>query len=106
MSSTALPPEAGTSGAPYRSGFDPDMRGRPAECDGGQLLVGTKYAGRQEFSGRLTGDYRNFGQYPWRWYLMADLTVKPAAYLYPAVWCEEASLTFLDEDQATIGIEP
>ncbi len=106
MSSTVLPPETGSSGLPYRSGFEPRMRGRPAECDGGQLLEGTKYAGRQEFSGTLTGDYRDFGPYPWRWYLMGDLTTKPAGYSYSAVWCEEAGLTFLDDDQAASGLDP
>ena len=101
MSSTGLMSEG--RDAPYRSGVDAAMRGRLAECDGGRSLEGTKFAGRQEFTGRLTGDFRDFGPYPWRWYLMTDLTVKPAGYSYSGVWCEENSLTFLDGQCSEVG---
>ena len=95
MFSTVSPlPENGA--APYRSGVDPRYQGRRAECDGGQRLAGTHLSGRQEFSGTLTGDYRDFGDYPWRWYLLAELTRKPDAFAHPAVWCAQESLTLLD----------
>jgi hypothetical protein len=81
---------------PYVSGVNPDYKGKRAECDGGAQIEGTKYAGRQFFAGTLTGDYRDFGDYPWRWYLMAELTQKPEAYPQEAVWCDEGSLILMD----------
>ncbi|RLQ21067.1 hypothetical protein DWB85_14310 [Seongchinamella sediminis] len=84
--------------APYLAGFNPDYQGKRAECEGGAPIAETKYAGRQFFAGTLTGDYRDFdfGGYPWRWYLLADLTQKPEAYTKEAVWCEQESLILLD----------
>ncbi len=82
--------------APYRSGFDPRYQGRRAECDGGQPLAGTHLSGRAEFTGTLTGDYRDFGPYPWRWFLLTDLTRKPEGFQQVAIWCAQESLTLLD----------
>ena len=84
------------SAPPYKSGFNPDYEGKRAECDGGAQIAETKYAGRQFFAGTLTGNYRDFGNYPWRWYLMAELTVKPETYAQEAVWCDEGSLILMD----------
>lgn len=95
MSSIDSPrPEGAGPGANFRAGFDETMRGRRAECDGGKGIEGTHFAGRQEFAGALTGHYRDFGDYPWRWYLMSDLTLKPAGYAYEGVWCASESLVF------------
>ena len=85
---------------PQQRGFDPEMAGKRAECDGGGTIPGTQYAGRQEFTGTLTGDYIDHGEPPWRWYLMMDLSIKPAGYAEEAVWCEKESLFFTDEDAA------
>jgi hypothetical protein len=74
------------------TGFDPEMAGKAAECDGGGAIPGTRYAGRQEFTGRLTGEYVDHGDPPWRWYLMKDLTAKPDNYSDDGVWCEAGSL--------------
>ena len=52
-------PDAQQPDLDYVSGFAPEMQGRPAECDGGAPIVGTKYAGRQDFAGKLTGHYRD-----------------------------------------------
>lgn len=95
--SASQPPEEPAGAAAYREGFDPAMRGRRAECDGGRGIEGTHFAGRQEFAGVLTGHFRDFGDYPWRWFLMTDLTRKPAGYVQEAVWCESDSLAFEDE---------
>jgi hypothetical protein len=84
-------------GPPFKSGFNPAYQGRRAECDGGGRQAGTKFAGRQDFAGTLTGDYRDFGDYPWRWYLLHQLTLKPQGYPHEAVWCDEGSLVLLDE---------
>ena len=59
-------------------------------------LKGTHFAGRQEFAGTLTGHFRDFGDYPWRWYLMTDLTHKPAGCAHDGVWCASESLVFED----------
>ena len=73
------------------------MAGKRAECDGGGPLPGTKYAGREDFAGTLTGDYVDHGDPPWRWYLMRNLTLKPESFGDEAVWCESGNL-FLVED--------
>lgn len=106
MSSTALPPtEAAVADAAvvdpdFITGFDPAMRGRIAECDGGRHVAGTKFAGRQEFTGTLTGAYRDFGPWPWRWYLLSGLTRKPEGFMHEAVWCDTDSLTLTDAHAA------
>ena len=76
----------------YVEGINEAYKGKRAECEGGAGIKGTKYAGRQYFVGSLTGEYRDFGSFKWRWYLLAELTVKPDAYQQDAVWCEEESL--------------
>ena len=81
----------------YVEGYDEAYAGKRAECEGGAGIKGTKYAGRQVFAGTLTGHYRDFGEYKWRWYLMSELTKKPEAYLHDAVWCEGESLLLEDE---------
>lgn len=73
-------------------GFDPSKAGRRAECDGGHGVVGSHFAGREDFAGTLTGDYVDHGDPPWRWYLLGDLTVRPEGYIHETVWCEEGNL--------------
>jgi len=80
-----------------RKGFDEDMAGKRAECDGGGSIGGTRHAGRQQFTGRLTGEYFDHGDPPWRWYLMIDLTEKPRNYEWGAVWCESENIYLVDE---------
>lgn len=87
MSSTASPAEP-----EFRDGFEPDVVGLEAECDGGRPIEGTHFAGRQYFAGRLTGHYRDYGPFPWRWYLLSSLTKKPEGFLQDAVWCDADSL--------------
>lgn len=82
---------------PVRKGFDEAMAGKWAECDGGGAIVGTRYAGRQEFRGRLTGEYVEHGDPPWRWYLMVDLAEKPSNYDWDAVWCESGNIYLVDQ---------
>jgi hypothetical protein len=77
---------------PFRSGFEPTLRDLEAECDGGRPLEGTHFAGRQCFTGRLTGHYRDYGPYPWRWFLLGSLTRKPDGFTRDAVWCDAESL--------------
>jgi hypothetical protein len=99
MSSTdSLQTEESAQGPGYREGFDAVMQGRRAECDGGKGIEGTHFAGRQEFAGTLTGHYRDFGDYPWRWYLMSGLTHKPAGYVHETVWCDAGSLVLEGEE--------
>lgn len=85
---------------PTRRGFDPDMAGKRAECDGGGHIPGTRYAGRQDFTGTLTGEYIDHGDPPWRWYLMTEFTKKPQAYEQDAVWCESESVFLVDEESS------
>ncbi|MFP6639243.1 MAG: hypothetical protein VCC04_03285 [Myxococcota bacterium] len=80
-----------------RPGFDPTLTGKRAECDGGGPVPGGHFAARQEFTGTLTGEYRDHGDPPWRWYLMNELSHKPDNYPHDTVWCESESLFLLDE---------
>lgn len=82
---------------PRKHGFDPEMAGRRAECDGGGPVLGTHFASRQDFAGVLTGEYVDHGEPAWRWYLMKDLTLKPEGYVDDAVWCEAGMLFVVDE---------
>jgi hypothetical protein len=68
-------------------GFDADRAGKRAECDGGGAIPGTRFAGREEFAGTLTGEYVDHGDPPWRWYLLTDLVRRPEGYPGRAVWC-------------------
>jgi len=83
-----------------RKGFDPEMARKRAECDGGGHIAGTRYAGRQEFTGTLTGEFIDHGDPPWRWYLMVDLTRKPEGYPADAVWCESESVFLLGDESS------
>ena len=87
MSSTASLPESS-----FRPGYEPAVHDLKAECDGGRPIEGTNFAGRQYFTGRLTGHYRDYGPYPWRWYLLGSLTRKPDGFVHDAVWCDAGSL--------------
>ena len=80
-----------------RPGFDAALAGRRADCDGGSAIPGTRFAGRQEFTGTLTGDYVDHGEPAWRWYLLAELSRKPEGYTADAVWCESGSVFLLDD---------
>ena len=79
-----------------RRGFNPDLAGKAAQCDGGGPIEGTRYSGRQEFSGTLTGEYVELGDPVWRWYLMVDLTQKPCNFVADAVWCLEGNVFLVD----------
>jgi hypothetical protein len=80
-----------------RPGFDEAMAGKRADCDGGGMVPGTHFAGREEFTGTLTGEYYDEGDPPWRWYLMNELTRKPGNYAFEAVWCESESIFLVEE---------
>ncbi len=86
-----------TDSVPARAGFDEKLAGRIAECDGGGPIEGTRYAGRQDFRGRLTGEYVEEGDPPSRWYLMTELTLKPPQFPSDAVWCEVGNVFLIDE---------
>ncbi|MCP4037132.1 MAG: hypothetical protein GY944_05120 [bacterium] len=86
-------------------GFEPDYAGKVAECDGGGPIQGTRYSGRQDFRGRLTGDCVDVGDPPSRWYLMVDLEVRPEGFQGEAVWCL-AGNTFLGEDGPSLRNGP
>jgi hypothetical protein len=80
-----------------KRGFDREIAGRRAECDGGGLVPGTHYVGREEFTGTLTGDFVDHGDPPWRWLLMKDLVCKPDGFEAGGVWCESESVFLIDE---------
>ena len=82
---------------PTQSGFDEALAGKQAECDGGAHVAGTRFAGRQEFAGVLTGEYVEHGDPPSRWLLLADLSSKPEGYPWDTVWCEFGNLFVLDD---------
>ena len=80
--------------------FDPDLTGKVAECDGGTPTQGGPaglLGSRDSFRGRLTGLYYDEGDPPWRWYELADLTVKPEEHQEDTVWCEKSFLFVMDD---------
>lgn len=81
---------------PASPGFDSAVAGKRAECDGGGLVLGTRLACREEFTGTLTGEYVDHGDPPWRWYLMTNLVRRPDGYSGDAVWCESGNVFILD----------
>jgi len=81
---------------PTRQGFDPTMAGKRAECDGGGPTA-ARYAVREDFAGRLTGEYIDHGDPPWRWYLMTDLDRKPDGYPWESVWCEAGNVFLIEK---------
>jgi hypothetical protein len=81
---------------PAKKGFDTELAGRRAECDGGGP-VGERYASREEFAGVLSGEYMDHGNPPSRWYLMKDLSRKPERYAFDTVWCEQGNIFLMDE---------
>ncbi|MCP3987264.1 MAG: hypothetical protein GY723_22990 [bacterium] len=88
---------------PARHGVDRSLSGKRAECDGGGAIPGTRFAGREEFTGSLTGEYVDHGDPPWRWYLLTDLSQKPPGYPTDAVWCESESLFLIDAEGRTLS---
>lgn len=95
--------ERDASRTPIRRGFDAALAGRRAECDGGGSVPGTHLAGREEFTGRLTGEYVDHGDPPWRWYVLSDLSKKPPGYAANVVWCESESLFLVDAEGRTLA---
>ena len=83
---------------PARPGFDATLAGKRAECDGGGPTAG-KYAVREDFVGRVTGEYVDHGDPPWRWYLMVDLERKPEGYPWESVWCEAGNLFVVEGNE-------
>ena len=78
---------------PSVKGFDSEKSGRVAECDGGRMLPGTRFAGREEFTGTLTGDFVDHGEPPWRWYLDAHSLWHAATVPLGFLW-----YSFLSDD--------
>jgi len=81
-------------------GFNPDLAGKRAECDGGGPIPGTRYSGRQDFAGTLTGDFVEIGDPVWRWFLMVELTEKPRDFEGDAVWCLEGNVFLVDAPES------
>lgn len=71
----------------FQVGFDEELAGRYAECDGG-FMDAEGNTGRDDFAGTLTGVYMEEGDPPTRWYLLGSLTKMPPNYMEQAVWCE------------------
>ena len=86
-----------------RPGFDSELAGARAECDGGHAIPGTHFAGREEFTGTLTGEYVDHGDPPWRWYRLTEFTRKPEGYPHDSVWCESGNLFVLDGGPQKMG---
>jgi hypothetical protein len=80
-----------------RPGFDANVAGKRAECDGGGPVAGGALGGREEFTGVLTGEYVDHGDPPWRWFRLINLSRKPEGYAWDTVWCESGSLFFVEE---------
>ena len=92
-----------------RYGVDPELALRVAECDGGDATIGSDgitLGSRESFRGRLTGVYFEEGDPPWRWYELADLTLKPEWHLDDTVWCEEGFIWVMDDPLPSVQEKP
>jgi hypothetical protein len=87
---------------PEVRGMNPELAGKFAECDGGGHFPGTRYAGRQDFTGMLTGEFVELGDPVWRWYLMTNLTVKPEQFEGDAVWCLGGNVFLVEDDSVVL----
>ena len=88
-----------TTTSTARPGFAANVAGKRAESHGGHAIAGTRYAGRQEFAGTLSGEYVDHGDPVWRWYLLVELTQKPDGYQQDSVWCESGNLFIVREER-------
>ena len=84
-------------------GIEKDLIGKWAECDGGSAYAapGTPagmMGAREFFRGRLTGQYYEEGEPPWRWYYLTDLSSSPPDWETEGVWCEH-NFIFIDGDE-------
>lgn len=87
-----------------RYGFDQELAGRWAECDGGAPTEGGPaglLGARDFFRGRLTGLYYQEGDPSWCWYELAGLVEKPEDYQQDAVWCEEGFIFLVVDGEGT-----
>ncbi|HWO93137.1 MAG TPA: hypothetical protein VNL92_00045 [Dehalococcoidia bacterium] len=82
-----------------RYGFDEQVAGKYAECDGGSVSA-DGVAAREDFAGILTGEYMEQGDPAWRWYHMVHLTKKPPGHVWDSVWCEQGFLFVEDEPRS------
>lgn len=86
------------------TGFDPELSGKWAECDGGTATEGGPaglLGSREFFRGRLSGLYYDEGDPPWRWYELVALTEKPEDYREDSVWCEEGFIFLVADGVGT-----
>ncbi len=86
---------------------NPALKGRAAECDGGMPVVnegaGPPLLGaRESYRGRLTGEYVEQGDPPWRWYYMTDLEATPEGFGESGVWCERSFLFLADPPEVEL----
>ncbi len=86
-------PEEGANGGPY---YDRAIVGIRVQADGGNAEVGSRFASRDTFEGRLTGRRMDVGDPQWRWLEIGELTAKPENFEEDFVWCEVSYVYPLD----------
>ncbi|MBM3140866.1 MAG: hypothetical protein FJZ92_11845 [Chloroflexi bacterium] len=69
--------------------FDPAIAGKRAQADGGAEVPGTQHGSRDSFEGVLTGRRLDYGDPPWKWVELGELTEKPVGFEDAFVWCDE-----------------
>ncbi len=77
--------------------FEPSLKGKLVEADGGSEAVGQKHAGREKYEGSLTGRKLSQGNPPWVFLELGGLTDKPPEMETDTVWCDEAYVYFKDK---------
>ena len=83
-----------------RVSFDAELAGRRATCEGGaQAGPASRVGGRDTFVGTLSGRRLDYGDPPWRWVELTDLTERPEGFAEQQLWCEESFIFLHDEEE-------
>lgn len=78
--------------------FADEMAGRRATCEGGaQSSAGSPVGGRETFVGTLSGRRMEYGDPPWKWLELVEITEGPEGFAEDHVWCDESFVFLHDE---------
>jgi len=79
--------------------FAPEYAGRQATCyGGGPAGPGLGFGSRATYVGQLSGRRMLFGDPPWTWLELGQISEQPEGFEDDRVWCDERNV-FLHESE-------